>query len=278
MTPEELTDLRGCVGTVCTSGSIMPEFAASREDMRAWNIEHGFTNVEYLTENAVLVEHGRDALCQHALTPNPASGEPPYDWLLQVDADAIFPPDALARILHTAFITHPEADVVGAYAQLKSPPFLPTIDTGTGTWEPIFPGEGVLEVIRTGAHFILIKPHALTRFGPPWFRTRRSIRPVEALREVDNFSRIKNHGHNVLAGEAWDNLLELARADAGGVESPVGEDSGFCDALKAAGGRIFVDTNLVTGHVAKHVIKPEMLAEKLKERDARVRAAMGVDV
>jgi hypothetical protein len=271
MTPDldTLKTLRGLVGTVCTSGAVMPEFASAREEMRAWNISNGFTSVEYVTENAVLVEHGRDALAAHALAEK-------YDFMLQVDADAIFPPDALARILHTAFIRVPDADVVGAYAQLKNEPFLPTIDTGTGTWEPIFPGEGVLPVIRTGAHFLLVKTPILARFGPPWFRTRRSVRPIDALREIDNFSRLKNRGRNVLAGEAWDTLVAAAQKDSGGVESAVGEDSGFCDAAMAAGARIYVDTDLVTGHVAKRLITPEMLADSLKKRDAMRAAAVGV--
>lgn len=268
-----LRPLRGCIGTVCTTGTILPEFAAAREEMRAWNITHGFTNVEYVTENAVLVEHGRDALAAHALSP---AGGPAYDWLLQIDADAVFPPDALARILETAFIRVPDSDVVGAYAQLKNPPFLPTIDTGTGTWEPVFPGEGVLPVIRTGAHFLLVKTPILRRFGPPWFRTRRSMRAVDCLREVDNFSRLKNHGRNVLAGDEWDRLVTQAKAEGGGVESPVGEDSGFSDAVLAAGGRIYVDTDIVTGHVAKRIITPEMLADALRERDEKIRAAVGV--
>lgn len=266
---EPLRSLRGLVGTVCTSGSIMPEFAAAREEMRAWNIEHGLTSVEYVTENAVLVEHGRDALAAHALAQK-------YDFMLQVDADAIFPPDALARILHTAFVKVPDADVVGAYAQLKTEPFLPTIDTGTGTWEPIFPGEGVLPVIRTGAHFLLVKTPLLARFGPPWFRTRRSVRPIDALREIDNFSRLKNHGRNVLAGEAWDAIVAAAQKDVGGVESAVGEDSGFCDAAMAAGARIYVDTDLVSGHIMKKLVTPEMLAEALARRDAMRAAAVGV--
>ncbi|NIV29482.1 MAG: hypothetical protein GWN58_08215, partial [Anaerolineae bacterium] len=117
-------------------------------------------------------EHGRDEACNHALQNN-------YDWILQIDADAApIPPGSLERILNVAYVQQPDADVVGAYCQLKHPPFLPTIDTGTGTWEQIFPGEGVLEVMRTGGHFLLTKVPSLRRFGPPWFRTRLGMRPI----------------------------------------------------------------------------------------------------
>jgi hypothetical protein len=280
MTPDETQDylrsLKGVVATTCLTGSVLEEYATCREEMRVRAVTSRFVNIEWRTFNGVLVEHARDEVCAHALSPNPQAAQPSYDWLLQIDADATFPPDALERILHTAYVKVPDADVVGAYSQLKSEPFLPTIDTGSGTWEPRFPGEGVLPVIRTGAHFLLVKTPILRRFGPPWFRTRRSVRPIDALREIDNFSRIRNDGANVLAGDAWDSLLAEAKRQGGGVESPVGEDSGFCDSVKAVGGNIYVDTDLVTGHIGKRNITPKMLSEKMREREAHVRAAMGI--
>jgi hypothetical protein len=270
MQPVDLTQFKGLVSTIVLSGTVHEEFAMCRENMRAFNIEQGFTRVEYRNFNAVLVEHGRDEALQHAVNER-------YDWCLQIDADATFPPDALARILQTAFVTVPNSDVVGGYAQLKHAPFLPTIDSGSGTWEPIFPGEGVLPVIRTGAHFVLVKPRILSRFGPPWFRTRRSMRPIDALRDVDNYARIKLDGANPLSElDAWQRLMDEAKGEAGGTESPVGEDSGFCDALKAAGGAIFVDTNLVIGHLSKRLVTPQMLKEAKDEEMARYRAAVGV--
>lgn len=275
-TLDQIRPLRGLVATIVLTGSVMEEFAMCRENMRAWNVSQGLTSVEYMNLSAQLVEHGRDAACSHALNPNPKANEPPYDYVLQIDADAVFSEDALARVLTTAFVTHPHADVVGGYAQLKSPPFLPTIDTGTGTWEPIFPGEGVLPVMRTGGHFLLIKTPILQRFGPPWFRTRRSLRPIDALREVDNFSRIHHHGENVLAGEKWDALVGEATRQGGGGESAVGEDSGFCDAAKAVGATIVVDTNLVVGHIRKQLVTPEMLRDEMRKRERRMDAAVGV--
>ena len=69
-----------------------------------------------------------------------------------------------------------------------------------------------------------------------------------------------------------------AKTEAGGVESAVGEDSGFCDAAKAAGARIYVDTNLVTGHIGKRAITAEMLKEAMDARTRRLRAAVGITV
>lgn len=265
-----LRGLKGLVATVVTTGHVEENFAWNLMEMRSWCDRNDFHNVEWRSFHAVLVEHGRDEVLRHALSEG-------YDFVLQIDADAApIPADALLRILHTAFIAVPDSAVVGAYAQLKTPPYLPTIDTGTGTWEVHFPGEGILPVIRTGAHFILVKPPILTKFGPPWFRTRLSFRPIDALREVDNFARLNRHGKNPLAGEEWTSLLEAAREQSGGVESPVGEDSGFCDAVLAAGGKIYVDTDLVIGHIGKKLITPEMLKEEMDKRVKKVKRAVGV--
>lgn len=265
----DLTELRGLVATVNLTGSVTAETSACWTEMRAWCVANGFHNLEWLIQPAQLVEAGRDAALQHALDEE-------YDFCLQIDGDATFGADFLARILKTAYAEVPDSDVVGAYAQLKNPPFLPTIDTGTGTWEPHFPGEGVLPVIRTGGHFLLVKTDILPRCGPPWFRTRRTIRPVDALREVDNYARCKLDGENPLSeADEWTRLMDLAERESG-AEGSVGEDSGFCDRVKAAGGSIYVDTRLVSGHVSKRVIQPNDLRSAMRERDQKVRYAVGV--
>lgn len=274
MTKETLAKLqamRGLVATCVTTGTVDPDYAQAREDMRAWNIEHGYRAVEYRTFHCVLVESGRDGVVSHAL-------EQGYDWVLQIDADAApFTPDALQRLLVRAYVDIPESDVVGAYCQLKQAPFLPTIDTGTGTWEPHFPGEGVLEVIRTGGHFLLAKTQAFRRFPAPWFRTRIAPRAIDTLTEFDNLARQRLHGDNPFARTpAWGELMEWARANAGGGPSAVGEDSGFCDQLRAAGGRIFVDTDLVAGHVSRTYITPDMLRGQMQARESAIAARCGV--
>ena len=272
-TLEHLQNLRGCIATVCLSGLVDEYFSQAREDMRSWNDKNGFVNVEYLTVSATLVEPGRDSILEHALKQ-----DPPYDFVLQIDADAApIPQEALAQILYSAYIEAPDSDVVGAYCQLKHKPYLPTIDTGTGTWEPIFPGEGLIPVIRTGGHFLLTKTGILTKFGPPWFKTRRTMRPIDALTEVDNYARLKLHGENPFRdNDAWEDLQTKAREEGGGVVSTAGEDSGFCDALKAVGGKIYVNTNLVIGHVAKRIIKPSDLKDTLTKKGEMFDSVVGI--
>lgn len=270
MTVEDLKELKGLVATINLTGSVMVDTMHSAMEMRAFNIENGFKNIEYQEIGAQLVEAGRDAACRHALKEG-------YDWVLQYDGDAVFGPDAVVALLKTAFQTVPQCHAVGAYAQLKQPPYLPVIDTGTGRWETHFPGEGILPCIRTGGHFILVKTPILSAMGEPWFRTRQTLRPIDALSEVDNYARMKLDGENPFAKSPdWKKLFEEASSEHGGVKSSVGEDSAFCDALRAAGGMLVVDTGVITGHVHKRIITYNDLRDSLKEIDGVRKYAVGV--
>lgn len=273
--PQEQLDrikgLKGCISTVVISGNIDPLYASCHEELRAFNITNGFTNVEYRRSDAKLVEAGRDAEVAHMLAQN-------YDWLLQIDADASFPQDALVRVLHSAYVQVPDSDMVGAYCQLKGPHGTPTIDTGSGTWEVHFPGEGILPVIRTGAHFILTKRSAFEKMkAGPYFRTRLAPRAIDIMAEMDNLSRQKLDGRNPFSDTPeWQKLIEIAAKGSDGGPSSVGEDSGFCDRLKACGGQIYVDTGIVTGHVAREVITPARLKEAVDMRAKQLRLACGL--
>lgn len=269
--PTDIRETSGLVATVCTTGFVQPEYSINFSNLRSYNDRNDLHKVEYRIFDAKLVEEGRDQVCLHALRND-------YDWVLQIDADAApFPADSLERMLRTAFARRPSLDVLGAYCQLKSRPFLATIDTGTGRWEPEPPNQGVLPVIRTGGHFLLIKTRILTQFGPPWFRTRKSVPPLKALKEVDNFARITLDGRNPLRdSSAWKTLEAEAQKGDTGEGSHIGEDSGFSDRVKSVGGHIAVDTGLVVGHVTKRVILPEDLKRELLEDKRRKYEYVGV--
>jgi len=268
----DLRDLNGLIATVVLTGSIEPDFAYNLMEMRSYNEANDFKKIEYRQFDAKLVEAGRDSAVAHMMSEG-------YQWLLQIDADAApFPPNALIAMLQDAFIDFPQADAIGAYCQLKSPVPLPTIDTGTGTWEEHYPDTGVLPVIRTGAHFLLTKRSAFDKMGgPPWFRTRSSQRVLDAMFEVDSFARCSLDGENPLtANPEWDTLLHSAAAVSSGGPSHVGEDSGFCDRLRAVGGTILVDTRIIAGHIGKQQITPDMLRDAMESRDRNIRMACGV--
>lgn len=267
---QDLRELRGCIATCNLTGQVQAETMEAYANMRAWNTEHGLREIEYFQQPAQLVEAGRDAICSHALKEK-------YDWLCMFDGDATFQPDAFARLLHTAYEAVPDADVVGAYCQLRNTPYLPTIDTGTGTWEAIYPNSGVLPVIRTGGHFLLVKTGILVRFGPPWFRARHTKRLIDAFLEVDNYARCHLDGGNPFrALPEWEQLTNSARKESLTEPSNVGEDSGFSDRVKAVGGRIYVDTAVITGHVTKRVLGPQDFVSAIKEREKLPRLAVGV--
>lgn len=267
-------ELRGLIACVVTTGAIKPQFSASFSSMRDWNSRNGLVNIEYRFFDAKLVESGRDAVCRHALEQN-------YSWLIMVDADATgFPPESTMRMLENGFVVAPTAHVIGAYAQLKQPPYLPTIDTGTGTWEIQYPGQGLIPVIRTGGHFIFVKTDLLRHMGPPWFRTRIPYTPLKAMKELDNFARCQLDGRNPLQDHPeWETLFESAKKvslNARVMEVNIGEDSAFCDSVRAVGGNIFVDTNLTTGHVADKVIEPKDLREAVRDIERQAFAIVGV--
>lgn len=231
---------------ITTHGSILGVTTQAWMDMRSFSEKQGLVNVRWDIVNGTLVEKARNDAVRQMLRIG-------AQWLLFLDGDMNPPPDSLIRLLQHAYQPNSPIDVIGGYCTLKGEWSLPTIDTGTGTWESWFPGSGVVEVIRTGAAFLLIKRHVFERLPDPWFRMRVPTRPLDAMLEVDNWARIKLNGKNPFKETSeWKQLEQLAMADPSlreFVPAEVGEDSGFCDRVKAAGMRIFVDTDTVVGHL-----------------------------
>jgi hypothetical protein len=241
---------------VTTYGPIRHETAAALMEMRSYSERNGLNNVRYYTMPSTLVEKARNECVRELLR------DPNAQWLLMVDGDMTFPPDALIRLLQTCYGEMPYADVIGAYCSLRGDLALPTIDTGTGTWESVFPGSGVLEVIRTGAAFILTKKHVYQALSDPWYRVRVPARPLDFMAEVDNFARIKFNGKNPFReqpGREWERLEQCAVEDPSAAPEnftpgEVGEDSGAADRMRNAGFRIFVHTDVVCGHVDTKIV------------------------
>lgn len=248
-------------GLICvtTYGQIRGETAKCLMESRSCSERGGLTNCAWEMVPGTLVEKARNDAVRQML----ARG---LQWVLFLDGDMTWAPDAILHLLTRAF--GPDAaqiDVLGAYCTLKGDMKLPTMDTGTGTWESHYPGEGIKEVIRTGAACLLVKRHVVERLPEPWFRLRVPARPVDFMAEVDNWARMKLHGQNPfrdLPGRPWETLEELARNDPSSapgkfVPFEVGEDSGFCDRVRNAGMRIWVDTNIVVRHIDTQVLGPE---------------------
>lgn len=256
---------------VTSPGSIRVETALALLEANR-QCEKAGLPVAFVHFGGSLVDKARNDACRTML----AAG---HAWCLFIDGDMVFAPDAILKLVKTAYMDTPWADVVGAWCCLRVGA-VPTIDTGTGTWESHFPGSGTMEVIRTGAAFLLVKNHVCQKFPQPWFACRHPLRWLDALAEVDNFARITFHGSNPFRGEAWEQLVEKAKMDpqsaapVAGFE--VGEDSGFCDRVKAAGMRIAVNTDIEIGHVDSVVLNGASHKAKMDAHMQEQRLCLGV--
>lgn len=235
----------------CTTyGPIRHETAQCLLEARSFNEKNGLANIEYAMIPGTLVDKARNDAVRQMLKKG-------HGFVFFIDGDCTFPPNAILALIQTAYGTMPHADIVGGWCPLRGEMALPTIDTGTGTWESHFPGSGVLEVMRTGGAFILAKRRVFEGLKDPWFRMRVPARPIDFMAEVDNWARIKFDGRNPFRETPeryWERLEECARQDPSVVAenftpAEVGEDSGFCDRARNAGFRIFVNTDVACGHV-----------------------------
>jgi hypothetical protein len=273
--PEKLIVPAGMVA-LTTWGLITVETTASLTELVRFNERAGIKDIAYTFVSGGLVDKSRNEAAKQMLATQ-INGQP-LQWLVFLDSDATFAPNVLDQLLATAYQATPWADIVGAWCPLRGKPYLPTIDTGSGTWEPHDVGCGVLEVIRTGAHCILIKRHVFEKMSYPWYGVRPAPRAIDVLTEMDNFARCHMDGQNPLRNSpAWAALEKCAveeavqqrarmpQAGRGDFISAVGEDSNLCDKARALGFRIVVDTNIVTGHVDRRVITHIDHMQALKE-------------
>lgn len=269
-------------GMVCvtTYGEIKSETVQCWSDMRSYSERVGLLNVAWPIVRGTLVEKARNDAVRQML----GLFEKTAQWILFVDGDMTFEPNALHRILETAYGRCQWADVIGGYCSLKGDLALPTIDTGTGTWESVYPGHGPVEVMRTGAAFLLCKRHVFDRVPEPWFRVRVPARPIDFMAEVDNWARMKWDGKNPfrgLPGQPWEKLEQLAQTDPSAqkgafVPAEVGEDSGFCDRVRNAEMRIIVDTDIEIGHLGSIVVNADVHRKKMREFERTALLAVGV--
>lgn len=260
-----------------TFGHLTMHTVSSLLKMQQFNLVRGLPNVAYEFVPGALVAKARNDAVRTLLA------QPQAQWLCFIDGDMQFGEETLMRLLETAFHTHAYMDVVGGYCNLRGGPALPTIDSGTGTWESWFPGSGVVEVMRTGGACLLIKRHVFERIPQPWFALRVPKRPIDAMYELDNFARIKFDGKNPWRGSPerwWEKLEQCALQDPSVTNftpAEVGEDSGFCDAVRAAGMRICVNTDVALGHVDTKVITWEDHKKAIDDNDRMASLICGVE-
>lgn len=267
---------------ITTYGPILADTAAALLAMQQRLTELQIRGIQFIFVPGNLADKARDEAAQMLLNTQ-------HGWVTFIDADMQFEPTLLERLLTTAYGTHAQADIVGGWCCLGGDPYLPTIDTGTGTWEATPANVGVLPVIRTGGACLLIKRHVFERVPYPWFGIRYAGRPIDAMAEVDSFARQLYDGRNPLADKAeWNKLFDIAstKAQEDRARNPtrrddlrvttVGEDSGFCDKAHAYGMKIVVDTHAVCKHLKKQALGPDDHANAMKRLKAYERQAAGL--
>ena len=258
---------------ITTYGSVCAETTQAYGDMRAWCITQGLTNIAWHIVHGTLVDKARNDAAEIMLR------EPAARWLFFLDADMIWQPDLLGRILQTAFAECPWAGIVGGWCPQKGAPYLPTIDLGSGTWEPIAPLDGNKEVMRTGAACVLIKREVFEKMERPWYGVRPAPRPIDMVAEVDNFCNQIFDGENPFRKyKEWNQLEQSASSASNGSRDIkfVGEDSGICDKARAMDVRIVVNTHAVCDHVHREIITATSHLEEMRKLREQRAAAVGV--
>ena len=161
------------------------------------------------------------------------------DWIIFVDDDMTWQPDAFRRLIEAQ--QKYDADMIGALCFQRSAPYQPTLymrespTEGRYVFLEDWEDGDVVEVDATGLAMVLITKRLLTRIAGrfPSKEERDNGRPPAYFR--------------------WD-------------ERGFGEDLTFCQDAKLAGARILVDTSIKTGHVSEISVTHETFLGQMAQR------------
>jgi GT2 family glycosyltransferase len=154
------------------------------------------------------IHMARQLLCDYALDQK-------FDYLVQIDDDAIFPPDLIRRLL-----SH-DKDVVCALAYQRKPP------------------HGIC-AFEVGDDGLMGKP----------------LEGIEhtGLRKAD----VSGYHCSILKTSVIQKLRDAGiKQYFGGFENKVGEDFAFSLNLKKTGIQLYVDTDLIAGHIGESIVVDE---------------------
>ena len=198
----------GAVVAWCDPGQVQGAFANSMAQMVAYSVGAGELDGLMRKQSGPRIEDARNGIVEGFLASN-------SEWLLMVDSDMTFPPDALHRLLQVA--DPDDVPVVGGLCfgyQQGLGPFPTLYSWGTGGARVMFDIDSYPElcpVDATGAAFIL--------FHRTIFETHRVDTPLPWFRRSIHDDQM------------------------------VGEDITFCIWLRQEGVPIHVLTSLEIGHV-----------------------------
>lgn len=168
------------------------------------------------------------------------------DWLLFIDDDMVWEPDAVGRLVKSWEEAQAQFDdpvILGALCHRRAAPHDPTLyvrepDSGryrfVEKWDTDY-----VEIDATGCAFLLIPATAIERMvakaGTTWpsFEDRQHLLPPPIFR--------------------WDGTF--------------GEDLSFCADARSAGCHILVDTRIQIGHIAEVTVDHRSFLREIAERD-----------
>lgn len=186
------------------------------------------TAVRRIKSTMFPVDCARNEICRDVLAGD-------EDWLFFMDADHIFPPDVVARLL-----SHRQPVVTARYHTRRAP-FHAVVYVkhrlldGPHRYAPVHFGQGLIEIERCGAGALLIRRDVLekVRFqsGENWFRYQKAPDPPHDL--------------------------------------SVSEDFWFCRQVREAGFKLYCDWDVEVSHLAQVPIGRE---QNLAFLDAQMRA------
>lgn len=164
------------------------------------------------------------------------------DWLLFIDDDMVWRPDAVGRLIEAR--EENDLDILGGLCFRRSEPHQPTLfmregqDGGSYNYLERWAQGEVVEVDATGMAFVIIHKRVFEMIAggpmPPYEQRQAAGGPPP------NFFK-------------W--------------EGAYGEDLRFCQDAKAAGARIWVDTSIEIGHIGERTIDHRTFLEGVAQRD-----------
>jgi len=166
------------------------------------------------------------------------------DWLLYIDDDMTWRPDAIGRLVEAR--EKDDFDILSGLCFRRHFPYQPTLymreSPTEGSYFPLekWGEDEIVEVDATGCAFMLIHKRVFEMIAggpmPPYEHRIREGGPPP------NYFR-------------WEGLM--------------GEDIRFCQEAKAAGARIWVHTGIPVGHIAEIEINQKVFLEEIAKRPQR---------
>lgn len=160
------------------------------------------------------------------------------DWLLFIDDDMVFAPDAIKRLIATR--DELDLDILGGLCFRRGAPYHPTLYMREQPTEGYYNfleswSTDLVEVDATGMAFLVIHKRVFEKIADT------PMPPYEY--------RVSNPAPDFFR---WEGRL--------------GEDLRFCQDAKAAGCRVFVDTRIEIGHIGELVIDKEAYLRQMADR------------